>query len=188
MGDAGLDGKPGLDAPLSLSLELVLVAQDYGNLDRLPTVEIAARACKEWWRENVGINLTISGRCLQSDLVPTGLYTGYLPALRTLHYWELGGHTPTVFIFSEYDRVGEGYLGAAFPDLGIAMTVGFGTAPGQNTILDEIIGHELAHILLKSSKHEEGTFLAAALEEHNRIVTQGQREQLRLAATQFGGF
>ena len=83
----GPPGNDGLDAPLSLSLGLVLVASDYGNLDRLPTVEAAARACKEWWRENVGVNLKISVRCLQSDLVPTGVYTDYLPALLTLHHW-----------------------------------------------------------------------------------------------------
>ena len=47
-------------------------------------------------------------------------------------------------------------------------------------MLDEIIGHELGHLL--GLGHEEGTFMATPLELHNRVVTAEQRKILRRGA------
>ena len=57
--------------------------------------------------------------------------------------------------------------------------------PGGDSWLDEVLDHELAHLL--GLGHEEGTFLAAVLELHNRVVTAEQRRLVRAAAYLLGG-
>ena len=173
-GAVGAAGPAGADAPLTLALELVMVAPDYGNMNRMLIVWDAAKACTQWWRENVGIRLAISIRCLQSDLAPVN---PYLLPLRVEHYWRLGGHTPTVFVFSDLGRVGDNHLGEAFVDEGMAVAAGSVLLPGGDSQLDEVITHEISHI--GGLSHEEGTFMSATLELHNRRVTPAQRQALR---------
>ena len=184
-GRAGPPGPAGvldLDSlTIKLPVDVVLVAPDYGNMSRLPIILDMIDASKEWWLEQFNINLQVSLRGVQSDVLALG--SSYSIDLRRLHHWEAGGRPLAVYVWSELSRVGDGYLGEAFiPDGIVAMA---GTAqPGGDSWLDEVFSHELAHLL--GHQHEEGTFLAAVLELHNRLVTPEQKAKVRKVAYKLG--
>ena len=184
-GRVGPPGPPGtldLDSmTIKLPVDVAVVAPDYGNMNRLPIVLDMIEASKKWWLEQFGIVLQVSLRAIESDFIPLGL--GYPLNLRRLHHWQGGGSPLAVYVWSELSRVGDGYLGEAFiPDGLVAMA---GTAqPGGDSWLDEVLGHELSHLL--GLGHEDGTFMAAVLELHNRVVTAAQRAQIRAAAYRLG--
>jgi hypothetical protein len=156
-----------------------VVADDWGNLNRLPHIEQALAASKVFWRV-LGIDLRLSIQGLHANIDPTQSVWG--PLTQHLH-WTLGGQVPTVFVFSDAPRIQNGNLGQAFGN-GIAVVAGNVLQPGgAETWLDELIDHELGHLL--GLGHEEGTFMAPVLELHNRIVTQAQRTTLRREAKEF---
>ena len=184
-GEVGPQGPPGvldLDSmTIKLPVDVVLVAPDYGNMTRLPILTDMIEVSKKWWLEQFNIHLQVSLRAIESDFIPRGL--GYPLNLRRLHHWEGGGSPLTVYVWSELSRVGDDYLGEAFIPYGIVAMAGT-AQPGGDSWLDEILDHELAHLL--GLQHDEGTFLSATLELHNRVVTAAQKAQIRAASYQYG--
>ena len=197
-GDRGASGFPGLTGragppgpagtldldslTIKLPVDVVLVALDYGNVNRLPIIFDMVETSKKWWAEQFNINLQVSLRGVQSDVLALG--SSYSIDLRRLHHWQGGGRPLTVYVWSDLERVGDGYLGEAFLDHGIVAMAGT-AQPGGDSWLDEVFDHELAHLL--GLQHEADTFLAAVLELHNRVVTAEQRRLVRAAAYLLGG-
>ena len=182
VGPQGPGGTLDLDSQLiKLPVDVVVVAPDYGNMNRLPIVLDMIEASKKWWLEKFEINLLVSLRGVQAHWVPLG--SDYPLNLRKLHHWAGSGRPLTVYIFSDLERVGDGYLGEAFIPHGI-VAMGVSLQPGGDSWLDEVFDHEVSHLL--GLGHEDDTFMAAILELHNRVVTPGQRKTVRAAARQLG--
>ena len=184
-GRVGPPGPPGvldLDSlTIKLPVAVVVIALDYGNMSRLPIILDMIEASRKWWLEQFGIALQVSLRGIESDFIPLG--SSYPLNLRTLHHWQGGGRPLTVYVWSDLSRVGDGYLGEAFIPYGIVAMAGT-AQPGGDSWLDEVLTHELSHLL--GLGHEDGTFMAAVLELHNRVVTAAQKAQVRAAAYRFG--
>ena len=157
---------------IRLPVEIVLVAADHGNLNRLPHLMTAGANSKVFWR-TLGIQLSVNIRALQTPLKPEGLY---LDELWRLHHWNLGARPPTIYVFSEQSRIDSTKLGEAF-GREIAVAAGNVLQPGGESLLDEIIDHELGHVL--GLDHEDGTFMRAELEIIERKVTAKQKQTLR---------
>ena len=160
---------------IPLPVEFVMVAEDHGNLNRLPHILTAADHSKLFWRE-LGIHLSVNVRGVQTSLKPEGLY---LDDLQRLHYWDLGARTPTIYIFSDEANIETDKLGKAFGNH-IAVAAGNVLQPGGGSLLDEIIDHELGHIL--GLEHANGTFMRDQLEIVDRNVTPVQKQTLRTNA------
>lgn len=170
-----------LDWPIRLPVDIMLVAPDYGNMSRLPVITDAIEASEQFWQEQFGIYLQVSLRGVQSDMLPTEVYpTPY----RQLHHWAGSGRTPAVYIWSDMQRVGNDFLGQAFTEHGIVVVAGNPFQFRQEKLLDEVVDHELVHLL--GLEHQEGTFMAAELVEHNRVVTKEQRAKVREMAYRLG--
>lgn len=152
-----------------------MVAPDHGNLNRLPHLMTAAANSKVFW-QGLGIQLSVNVRALQTPLKPEGLY---LDELQRLHHWNLGARPPTIYVFSDEGSIETDKLGNAFGG-GIAVAAGNVLQPGGGSLLDEIIDHELGHIL--GLEHEDGTFMRAELEILERKVTPIQKQTLRTNA------
>lgn len=184
-GPPGPAGAPGATAGstdtglIKLPVEVVVVASDFGNLNRLPSVLQAVEASKVFWAQ-VGIALRPTVSAFQAD---EGILDFAANDLSILHYWQIRKRLPTLYVGSESARVGgaENVLGRA--SNGLAIVAGNTPVPGGGTLIDEIIDHELGHIL--GLDHEEGTFMRAALETTNRTVTDAQRTVLRESAESF---
>lgn len=160
---------------IPLPVEFVMVASDYGNLNRLPHLMAAAANSKVFW-QTLGIQLAVNVRGLHTPLKPVGLY---FDELQRLHHWNLGARPPTIYVFGDEGTIETDLLGKAFGG-GIAVAAGNVLQPGGGSPLDEIIDHELGHIL--GLEHEDGTFMRAELETVERNVTAIQKQQLRTNA------
>jgi hypothetical protein len=170
--------EPGL---IKLPIEVIVVASDYGNLNRLPSIQQALENSKPFWA-GIGIALRPSVSAIQAD---ESILNFTENDLLTLHYWQVGKRFPCLYVGSESERVGGGadMLGQANGN-GIAIVAGNTPVPGGDTLIDEIMDHELGHIL--GLGHEDGTFMRAALETSNRTVTPTQRAVLLENAELFG--
>lgn len=164
--------------PIRLPISLVVVGPDR-NLNTLPHVLTAGQESTRFWGD-IGIRLVPQIIGLQSTLLPTGLY---LDELRRLHHWEVRPCGLALYIWPMAERVGlvGDEIGVAYAPLGFAVLAGNLLQPGGTSWLDELIDHELGH-LLGLEEHQEGTFMAAALELHNRVVTPQQRDIVRRGA------
>ena len=160
---------------IPLPVEFVMVASDHGNLNRLPHLLTAAANSKVFW-QTLGIQLSVNVRALHTPLKPEG---SYFDELQRLHHWDLGARPPAIYVFSDEGNIETDLLGKAFGG-GIAVAAGNVLQPGGGSLLDEIIDHELGHIL--GLDHEDGTFMRAQLEIVERNVTPIQKQKLRTNA------
>jgi hypothetical protein len=163
-----------------LPIEVIVVASDYGNLNRLPSIWQALEKSREFWA-GVGIALQPTVSAIQAD---ESILTFGANDLSILHYWQVRKRLPAIYVGSESERVGgaENVLGRA--SNGLAIVAGNTPVPGGGTLIDEIMDHELGHIL--GLGHEDGTFMRSALETIDRTVTPTQRAVLRENAEIFG--
>lgn len=160
--------------PIALHLTLVAVrrVEDLGVTARL---EAAAAESKKFWAA-VGIRLRVNVRGLAAEVDPT---VALGDTIRRLHLYRVGSQPPTVYVLNDSERLEGKFLGLAYSS-GLAVVAGI----VETNTLDEIIDHELGHLLL-GSEHEEGTFMAPILELHNRTVTAQQRKALRHGALKY---
>ena len=105
--------------------------------------------------------------------------------LHDLHRWTIGTPTPTIYVFAdEFDLEG-GLRGLTWPHNGIAAVGGGGL---ENNEINELIDHELGHLL--GLPHRNKSFMRStlALDPADRIVTPFQKTKLLLNAYETGGF
>ena len=162
---------------LPITVVVLSAAKDKGYLTSrvIPALE----ASTTFWRD-LGIMLQPIVRGW--DVVPNPL-VGLGDNIHDLHLWSIGTPTPTIYVFADALHVEGGNLGLAWEHNGIAVVAG----KGEGDInLDERIDHELGHLL--GLKHEDRTFMRAALEIHDRVVTAVQRTVLLRNAYALGGF
>lgn len=163
---------------LPLPVAVVLVAPD-ASFNRLPHVFGAVAASEKFWA-GVGIKLKVQVVQVASNMLSDDLwFRGH----SSLDYYEKGRVPLVVYVFGDAARVYDSKsLGVAY-ESGVAVVAGNVLLPGGETWLDEIIDHELGHLLMENEQeHEDGTFMGAVLELRNRLVTPAQRTQLRRAA------
>ena len=132
--------------------------------------------------DDVGITLQPTVRGLVS---PNTVPSNWGDFLHDLHRWEIGTPKPTIYVMSGLDYIVGLGLGAAWPHLGLAVVAGM--APGAST--DKLINHELSHLCgLGHDAPGEHTFMAAALETSNRVVSTKQKLTILENAHRLGGF
>ena len=166
-------------ALVTLPLTLVVAGPDR-NLNTLPSVHEAGHASTEFWGK-LGIRLAVRVVGLQTPLLPTGIF---LLSLQQAHFWDVRPTGLAVYVWPAASRVGidSQALGEAFGTEGfgsLAVVAGDVLQPGGGSMLDEIVDHEVGHLL--GLDHAEGTFMSVVLELHNRVVTPAQRKWLRAA-------
>ena len=138
---AGPPGPPGPQADsrepslIKLPIEVIVVASDYGNLNRLPSIWQALEKSKEFWA-GVGISLQPNVSDIQAD---ESILAFSANDLSILHYWQVRKRLPVLYVGSESARVGgeEDILGRA--SNGIAIVAGNTPIPGGGTLIDEIM-------------------------------------------------
>lgn len=182
-GPAGPQGAPGQGGPsggapslIRLRVPIIVAYNGAPALNRLGVAFNAADQIHEFYREQAGVLLqtTVSG------------YLNYTWSLEDInaaliaHRFLFGGHPFTALIMSETGRTRGGNLGEAFGGVG-----GFCMVAADQGYVGPTLAHEFGHLF--GLDHEEGTFMATALELNNRIVTPTQREIIRAAASQYGG-
>ena len=105
-----------------------------------------------------------------------------------MHYWTVRGGPLTIYVSSESTRVGPNLdlYGEAAPGNGTAMVAGGNSQPGGGNLMDEIINHEMGHLL--GLEHKEDTFMRRNLDVADNVIDDDQRDTVREKAYESGGY
>lgn len=100
--------------------------------------------------------------------------------------FRFGGRPFTVLLRYDAARVGLGYLGQAFePEGGADFRGGLCIVAVDQQHPEWAAAHEMGHLF--GLDHQDGTFMRAALETGEHVVTSAQRDKVRETALKFGG-
>ena len=179
-GPPGQRGPPGSVDPDMMPIRLpvsIIVLAPVPTSTAFDQVQATVAESVKFW-EGIGIRLQPHIRGYRSELDPSKDYE-----LNYLNRWDIGEHLPVIFVFPWATFLSGNNAGHAWREDGVAAVAGgHNVATGH---LDEVINHELGHLL--SLDHEDKTFMRAVLETESRTVTPAQRGTIRRVARQYGG-
>ena len=168
-------GRPYIKVPLNV----VVIVQSL-SYQMIEKVEQSLEESVVWWKlQGIVWQPIVRGWIENMDVTAADLGD----KLRELHRWKLGLPEVTLFVFPLVDNIGTGSdLGWSWTDNGIAAVAG-----GQTELLNEIMDHELGHLMI-GPQHENTTFMRENLQEVDRRVTTIQRTVMLRNAARLGSF
>jgi len=155
----------------------VVVVNDWKDDNLFIPLILPLAESRVWWRREMGIEVDfqLQGEVIE-DLQQDQAINDpeqFGAALRNATKWQVRNPVPIIFIFPKHAHLtNKRWYGAAWE------WWGFGAVAGQTkTLINEIIDHELGHIL--GLDHEGGTFMQEEFDHQIRHVLPAQRTKLR---------